>query len=657
MKGNIWVTVQECIGLPGLPTSAPNVRRKLEAFVLGNEELTRKRMGSKAFEYHISALPPEVRAAVLKRHNQVETTSGLITLPERKVADPARARLWMCWEKANAAQREQASERVKSVVLMAELVESNLTVRAAADVAADNLGISPNSLRRWYNKAQKHSRSDWGPALLDNRLIEGAACVPKAHFDEQAWEFIKSDYLRLEQPALTKCYERLELSATVHGWAIPSFDTVRRRIEKEIPVEVRVLLREGEHALNRLYPAQKRSVADLRALEWINGDGYQHNVRVTWFNGEVLRPKTWFWQCVYSRKILGYRVDVSENTDSIRYSLLDVIRQYGKPQKATIDNTRAAANKNMTGGTPTRYRFKVKPDDVKGILPMLGIEVHWTSIVAGKGWGQAKPVERMFGVGGLEEYIDKHPLCAGAYTGPDPMNKPDYKAKPVSAEQFLQAVAEGVAMFNAAVGRNTEMCAGKLSFNQAFDASYQQQIVEFLPEEQLRMLMLSTEAVTVKRDGSFSMKAGGKIQQQENRYISPELRGIRTNKVVVRFDPQDLHAKVYCYTLDGEFICEAMCEAPVAFGDTQQAREHKRHRTQMVKATKKAATAQKAMDMLELTELMGRTPEPEAPQRQVVRMFNEGNTVKKARLIEEEEFSDNEIAFQQYISQLANQQK
>jgi len=43
--------------------------------------------------------------------------------------------------------------------------------------------------------------------------------------------------------------------------------------------------------------------------------------------------------------------------------------------------------------------------------------MHWTSVVAGKGWGQAKPVERAFGVGGLEEYVDKHPALAGAYTG------------------------------------------------------------------------------------------------------------------------------------------------------------------------------------------------------------------------------------------------
>ena len=48
----------------------------------------------------------------------------------------------------------------------------------------------------------------------------------------------------------------------------------------------------------------------------------------------------------------------------------------------------------------------------------MGAKMHWTSVVAGKGWGQAKPVERAFWCWwGLEEYVDKHPALAGAYTG------------------------------------------------------------------------------------------------------------------------------------------------------------------------------------------------------------------------------------------------
>lgn len=178
-------------------------------------------------------------------------------------------------------------------------------------------------------------------------------------------------------------------------------------------------------------------------MQWINGDGYLHNVFVRWFNGDVIRPKTWFWQDVKTRKILGWRCDVSENIDSIRLSFMDVVTRYGIPEDfhITIDNTRGAANKWLTGGAPNRYRFKVKEDDPKGLFLLMDAKMHWTSVVAGKGWGQAKPVERAFGVGGLEEYVDKHPALAGAYTGPNPQAKPDnYGDRAVDAELLLYRV-------------------------------------------------------------------------------------------------------------------------------------------------------------------------------------------------------------------------
>ena len=63
-----------------------------------------------------------------------------------------------------------------------------------------------------------------------------------------------------------------------------------------------VACREGEHALMHLIPAQQRTVEHLDAMQWINGDGYLHNVFVRWFNGDVIRPKTWFWQDVKPEK-------------------------------------------------------------------------------------------------------------------------------------------------------------------------------------------------------------------------------------------------------------------------------------------------------------------------------------------------------------------
>jgi len=86
----------------------------------------------------------------------------------------------------------------------------------------------------------------------------------------------------------------------------------------------------------------------------------------------------------------------------------------------------------------------------------MGAKMHWTSVVAGK----AKQQNLLNApCGGLEEYVDKHPALAGAYTGPNLQAKPDnYGDRAVDAELFLKTLAEGAAMFNARTGRETEMC-------------------------------------------------------------------------------------------------------------------------------------------------------------------------------------------------------
>ncbi|ECC1559592.1 transposase [Salmonella enterica subsp. salamae] len=653
---NIWFTVRECVGLPGMPVSEANIRRHLQSFVAGRDELARKRAGSKAVEYCVAAFPLELRAAILKQRRQAETSQGVVEVADCPATDPARARLWQCWERADERQRETAKQRVEAVIVMCDLIASGVTVRTAAASAARSLSLSENTLRRWYCRTQRAARADWAPVLLDNRIVTGTAHAPKSQFDDDAWDFIRADYLRPEQPALTKCYERLQLAAAEHGWAIPSFDTVRRRIERDVPQEVRVYQREGENALARLFPAQQRTVAGLHALEWLNGDGYHHNVFVRWYNGEILRPKTWFWQDVYSRKIVGWRCDVSENSDSIRLSLMDVIKTYGRPEHVTIDNTRAAANKWLSGGVPNRYRFKVKPDDPMGILPLLGIQLHWTSVIGGKGWGQAKPVERAFGVGGLEEYVDKHPSLSGAYTGPNPLNKPDnYGSRVVDIEDFLVALEEGVTMFNAKANRRTEVCKGEQSFDQAFEQSYSRSIITRLSDEQIRQLMLPAEAVTVKQNGEFSLNCGGTLYGRKNSYWNPLLANIRPRKITVRFDPRNLHDSVACYDLEGRFICTAECRAAVAFGDTETGREHSRQRTQMIKATKKAAKSQRRMTTLELNELLPKITPPAAPARHVVeRVFAAGNTARKIVERSEEQRQENDAIFQALMKRVTN---
>ncbi|HHV8880032.1 TPA: transposase domain-containing protein [Escherichia coli] len=629
---NDWFSAKKLEGLIGLPKSSSAISRKarLEQWVFRQIHGVR----GVAYEFHISSLPKETQAALLLRQGEIETSMGRfeIARPTLEAHDYDREALWSKWDNASDSQRRLAEKWLPAVQAADEMLNQGISTKTAFATVAGHYQVSASTLRDKYYQVQKFAKPDWAAALVDGR---GASRrnVHKSEFDEDAWQFLIADYLRPEKPAFRKCYERLELAAREHGWSIPSRATAFRRIQQLNEAMV-VACREGEHALMHLIPAQQRTVEHLNAMQWINGDGYLHNVFVRWFNGDVIRPKTWFWQDVKTRKILGWRCDVSENIDSIRLSFMDVVTRYGIPEDfhITIDNTRGAANKWLTGGAPNRYRFKVKEDDPKGLFLLMGAKMHWTSVVAGKGWGQAKPVERAFGVGGLEEYVDKHPALAGAYTGPNPQAKPDnYGDRAVDAELFLKTLAEGVAMFNARTGRETEMCGGKLSFDDVFEREYARTIVRKPTEEQKRMLLLPAEAVNVSRKGEFALKVGGSLKGAKNVYYNMALMNAGVKKVVVRFDPQQLHSTVYCYTLDGRFICEAECLSPVAFNDAAAGREYRRRQKQLKSATKAAIKAQKQMDALEVAELLPQIAEPEAPESRIVGIFRPSGNMERVK--------------------------
>jgi putative transposase len=557
--------------------------------------------------YPVDSLPKEIQARLkMQRHES----------PAAK-ATPChdRSSLWAVWESKTRQQREAANQKVAALDAVVELIGTGMPRQVAYSEISTARGIDRATLYRWHEKVKGADRSDW-PAMLVARHVGNK---PNAEFCRGAWEFFKADYLRMEAPTLVDCYRRMERAAAEHGWVIPNQATVARKIKREIPRTQLVLLREGAQALYQLYPPLQRSVADLHALQAINGDGYQHNVFVLWPDGSIARPKTWFWQDVYSRKILSYRVDQTENTDSIRQSFGRLIEQYGIPHDITIDNTRAAANKWMTGGIANRYRFTVKEDDPVGIFIQLGCKVHWTSVFEGSGSGRSKPIERQFGVGGMGEAVDKHPAFAGAYTGKNPTAKPEnYGSCAVPLETFERILAQEIAALNARAGRRTEICAGVKSFDQAFAESYANSSIRKATAAQRRLWLLPAEAIRVDKHGTVTLQAGSGIGK--NRYGCDALLAHAGQKVVVRFDPQNLHDNVHVETLDGRYIAEAECLVAAGFYDTEVGRDYNRAHKQKIKSTKSAAAAQKTMDALEAARLMPNQEEAPIPTPGAVAM-------------------------------------
>lgn len=650
----IWISAQQLAVLETMPSSPQGVNKKARA---GNWE-KRQVQGIRGvgYEYAFSSLPQATQAELLLKQSAVEIDNVSETPRARKELNYLPEVIWKPYEKATDKQKEHAKAKLVPLHKLDDLVRNGLELMTALDAIAEECDIAKGSLKRWYYQVRSFERPDWLPLLIAKHNNKKSG--KEAAFTEDAWEAFKADYFRNEQPQFGSCYERLKRAARENGWNIPSASSIKRKIEREVPKLVQVQLREGDHAVMQYYPSMRRTVAEIEALEWINGDGYQHNVFVRWHNGEIVRPKTWIWQDIRTRKILAYRVDLSENSDTIRLSLMDLIWKYGIPKKCTIDNTRAAANKWMTGGVKNRYRFRVKEDDVTGIIPMLGIELLWTSVQFGKGHGQAKPIERAFSHGGLGELVDKHPSLAGFYAGENVYNKPDnYNGGKdgVDYDTFILAIEDGIRTFNEREGRQTEICQGIYSFSQVFERDYKQAHIRKASAEQMRFLMLMSEAVTLRKDGTFELDAGGKVNNRKNRYLASELIATAHRKVVVKFDPQDLHNKVWVYGLDGVFLAEAKCTDAVAFGDKAKGREHDKARKQMVKAVKAQAKATLTMNAQEAARYQPQFEEEAPLEPKIIELFRqEGNAVRKheAVLDDDEDTNDFEQGWQKCLEMM-----
>ncbi|STM24242.1 DNA transposition protein [Escherichia coli] len=63
----MFVSVNELVGLPGMPGTAQGVRYSIRKLA-SSEHFRRKRAGSKTIEYSIDCLPPVTQRALRERH-------------------------------------------------------------------------------------------------------------------------------------------------------------------------------------------------------------------------------------------------------------------------------------------------------------------------------------------------------------------------------------------------------------------------------------------------------------------------------------------------------------------------------------------------------------------------------------------------------------
>lgn len=537
--------------------------------------------------FHLSLFPADVRAALTAR--EIKSVSRPEVLSEA----------WLAYDALPEKAKSEAQSRLKAVERV-EFLQRSTVLEAALSLVASEIGVSASTLRGWLRAVRHVARADRLPALAPR--YKGRTAT--ADCDPRAWDFIVADYLRPEEPCFSACFGRLEDAAKLHGWApIPSSRTLQRRLEREIPRGARILARKGRPEAQRLFPHQTRDRSVFQPMEAITADGHKFDVFVRMPDGLIGRPVLLAIQDLYSGMIVGWRLGETECWPLVRLAFLDMMEGFGIPTDAYLDNGRAFASKWLTGGMVNRYRFKVKEGEQEGLLRSVGIDVHWSTPYH----GQAKPIERAFR--DLCEEIAKHPGNAGAYTGNNPNAKPEnYGSRAVAWDDFEALVAGEIARHNAKPGRAAANCRGR-SFAETYRAAAETAIIRRAGREQLRLFMLASDFIRC-REPSGEVHLGG------NRYWAEPMVELAGKKVVARFDPQDLHAGISIYSVDGRYLCEAACIEATGFNDAEAARRHAADKRRLMKSYASLLDMERRLTIDEVAELM---PRPETPKSEPVR--------------------------------------
>lgn len=582
------------LALRGLPSSKRKINeiaaRDGWAFAVGENDrpLYRCRQGrGGGHEYHWSLLPIAARRELIKR--------GIVE-PDavEPVIETSLDQIWAQYDASTTLQKGKAKERLRVLYDIDQMVATGSTMSAAVAAISEQSGFSPASIYKWRKLIKDVAFEHRLPYLVPNFKPGGR----RLEISPEAWTRFKSDKLRPEPTTNATVYRRVCEYADAHGLEIPSKRTFERRYG-EIDQRVKVLAREGVEAARNLIPQLTRTVKGMHALMLVNIDGHEWNVAVhrpgALPGDKPFRPLMVGIQDVYSRKILAWRFAETENIEPVRLAFADLFRNHGIPKGCLLDNGRAFASKWITGGAKTRFRWSIDPDDPLGILPLLEIEPHWATPYR----GQVKPIERAWG--DIARNAAMHPAFAGAYLGHKVDAKPEnYGSRAVPWEVFERVVAQEIAKHNARGDRQTEMAKGRgLSFDDVFNASYEQSEIKKATTEMLRLALLQADRVRAHRKT-------GELRFLGNRYWSPMLSSFAGDLLTIRVDPDNLHAGLHAYTAKGEYIGEIPVLEAVGFMDTAAAKVRMKQEAEHRKLTRKLLESE---NLLKISDLAATQPD------------------------------------------------
>ena len=623
----MFVSVNELVGLPGMPGTAQGVRYSIKKMA-SSEHFRRKRAGSKTIEYSIDCLPPITQQALRERHvaqlmatapqeittqppvkrerkqnvvqpveayrgspQLVEERLNTLTENQRKVAE---ARIALVCEVLRISQDPGFSCASAIRFIVARLAQGNLEDRLESLVITANARkgkertLSAITLKRWiaaFNKAQNAAERLLllAPGKRDEIKPEQISWLP---------EFL-AQYRQVNGRPMSEAYEdfvaewqRRHADEPYMLEVMPSYDVVRYAMKK-LPEVVKQKGRVTGSEYRQLEGFTRRDWTAMPVnYVWI-GDGHGMKLKCAHpIHGRPFSPEVTFVIDGGTRFVVGWSLDLAENVFAVAGAIQHGIRNHGKPFLYYSDN----------GSGETADMLD---KEVVGILPRLGIK-HPTGI-AGNPQGRgiierlnrtlpmriARMYRTYFGKGADREslrVLNRDLRSAfNAMQQDKPLNdrqKAAMRELPSWAE-LIEAIREGVEWYNNRPHSELPMKPNGRHYSPAEfrkkRLAEEDTEIEWLSDLELRDMFRPMVERPVRRC---------EIQWLNNIYYAPELRDEHGRKVLISYDIHDAE-RITVRRKDGSFICEAIWNGNKRAAFAVSAEYHKQQ--QRIKGMRKRA--------------------------------------------------------------------
>lgn len=479
------------------------------------------------------------------------------------------------------SQQEEGNHRSRLMVQLENHLraggEGTRTQRIKRWAADNKLAVS--TVYEWRKRIANLEPMHWRVALVSDYTRHGR---PALEVPADIWQWIFNEWGTTSKPALKPIYRRAQKIAAERGLMLPSYATIKRRLDA-LPRLLKIWLREGEEALDAALPPMRRDYEPLALHESWNSDGRVADVHCRWPDGHVGRPVLVAFMDLRSRVIVGWAIGKTESANLVRRALSDALyRARAVPQRLYLDNGRAFASKEITGQQATRHRFKHGEDDVTGLATLLGVKVEWATPYNGK----AKPIESFWNT--IAREADKRREFVGAYCGNAPHNRPEDHdvSRAVPIEAYERAVAEVIEAYHQRGHRGDSMDGQ--SPHQVYERLAADCVARQPTEAQLKCCLLAAEQVRLTREYEVVLLG--------NRYGCDELTALGSRgPYTARYDPQDSAQPVQLF--DGErFLMAVPLIAKTGFADREAAQQHKRAKNNFKRAVREQARSLREMD-------------------------------------------------------------